>query len=68
MVLDFVRVSVIMVVYNVYFAPVRNFTIAAPASYWYLRALPINRIAEIVGYIIYMTYDLHEQWTRAGAE
>jgi chitinase len=36
--------------------------IVAPASHWYLRAYPIREIAEVVDYIIYMTYDLHGQW------
>ncbi|KAI4696564.1 uncharacterized protein J4E88_000741 [Alternaria novae-zelandiae] len=37
-------------------------SIAAPASYWYLKAFPIDRIAVVVDYIVYMTYDLHGQW------
>ncbi|KAF5542204.1 glycoside hydrolase family 18 [Fusarium phyllophilum] len=37
-------------------------SIAAPASYWYLKAFPIDKIAEVVDYIVYMTYDLHGQW------
>ncbi|OMP84202.1 Killer toxin subunits alpha/beta [Diplodia seriata] len=37
-------------------------SIAAPASYWYLRAFPIAAIASVVDYIAYMTYDLHGQW------
>ncbi|PNP52630.1 hypothetical protein THARTR1_06795 [Trichoderma harzianum] len=37
-------------------------SIAAPASYWYLRAFPIAEIAKTVDYIVYMTYDLHGQW------
>ncbi|KAH6608594.1 hypothetical protein Trco_001940 [Trichoderma cornu-damae] len=37
-------------------------SIAAPASYWYLKAFPIAEIAETVDYIVYMTYDLHGQW------
>lgn len=36
--------------------------IAAPASFWYLKAFPIDRIAAIIDYIVYMTYDLHGQW------
>lgn len=34
-------------------------SIAAPASFWYLKAFPIDKIARIVDYIVYMTYDLH---------
>lgn len=34
-------------------------SIAAPASYWYLKAFPIKNMAEELDYIVYMTYDLH---------
>lgn len=37
-------------------------SIAAPASYWYLRPFPIDEMAEHLDYIVYMTYDLHGQW------
>ncbi|EHK96459.1 putative Killer toxin subunits alpha/beta [Glarea lozoyensis 74030] len=37
-------------------------SIAAPASYWYLKGFPIDRIAAVIDYIVYMTYDLHGQW------
>ncbi|KAL2859990.1 glycoside hydrolase superfamily [Aspergillus lucknowensis] len=40
----------------------KSIAIAAPASYWYLRNFPIEEIAEVVDYIVYMTYDLHGQW------
>lgn len=36
-----------------------SLSIAAPASYWYLRGFPISDIASTVDYIVYMTYDLH---------
>ncbi|KAK0662496.1 family 18 putative glycoside hydrolase [Cercophora samala] len=36
--------------------------IAAPASFWYLKGFPIDEIADVVDYIVYMTYDLHGQW------
>ncbi|RKK87458.1 hypothetical protein BFJ68_g3196 [Fusarium oxysporum] len=36
--------------------------IAAPASFWYLKPYPINNIAKVVDYIIYMAYDPHSQW------
>lgn len=36
-----------------------SLSIAAPASYWYLKAFPISDIAEVVDYIVYMAYDLH---------
>ncbi|GES66671.1 hypothetical protein ATETN484_0016021800 [Aspergillus terreus] len=40
----------------------RSLSIAAPASYWYLKQFPIKDIAKITDYIVYMTYDLHGQW------
>ncbi|KAH6851101.1 glycoside hydrolase family 18 protein [Chaetomium sp. MPI-CAGE-AT-0009] len=42
--------------------PNKSVSIAAPASYWYLKAFPIDRIAAVIDYIVYMTYDLHGQW------
>jgi hypothetical protein len=39
----------------------KELTIAAPASYWYLKGFPIKEMALIVDYIVYMTYDLHGQ-------
>lgn len=41
--------------------PGKTISIAAPASYWYLKGFPINDIGEVVDYVIYMTYDLHGQ-------
>ncbi|KFY73285.1 hypothetical protein V499_06627 [Pseudogymnoascus sp. VKM F-103] len=43
----------------------RTVSIAAPASYWYLRNFPIASISKVVDYIVYMTYDLHGQWDYA---
>src|SRR4051812_31630304 len=40
----------------------KTLSIAAPASFWYLKQFPIKEISEVVDYIIYMTYDLHGQW------
>ncbi|KAK7753974.1 hypothetical protein SLS62_004073 [Diatrype stigma] len=40
----------------------KSISIAAPASYWYLKSFPIDEIAQVVDYIVYMTYDLHGQW------
>ncbi|EEQ33387.1 chitinase [Microsporum canis CBS 113480] len=40
----------------------KSLSIAAPASYWYLKQFPIKGISRIVDYIVYMTYDLHGQW------
>lgn len=40
----------------------KTLSIAAPASYWYLRPFPIDDMAEHLDYIVFMTYDLHGQW------
>ncbi|KAL4938837.1 hypothetical protein BDV06DRAFT_225618 [Aspergillus oleicola] len=40
----------------------KTLSIAAPASYWYLKGFPIMNISSVVDYIVYMTYDLHGQW------
>ncbi|PHH91790.1 hypothetical protein CDD83_10286 [Cordyceps sp. RAO-2017] len=42
----------------------KSVSIAAPASYWYLKRFPIERIARVIdsSYLVYMTYDLHGQW------
>lgn len=40
----------------------KTISIAAPASYWYLKGFPIADIAKTVDYIVYMTYDLYGQW------
>lgn len=40
----------------------KSVSIAAPASYWYLKAFPIEKISKVIDYIVYMTYDLHGQW------
>jgi hypothetical protein len=45
----------------------KSLSIAAPASYWYLKGFPIKDISAVVDYIVYMTYDLHGQWD-AGSE
>ncbi|PGH07080.1 hypothetical protein AJ79_06358 [Helicocarpus griseus UAMH5409] len=39
-----------------------SLSLAVPASYWYLKAFPIDRISEVVDYIVFMTYDLHGLW------
>lgn len=44
--------------------PGKSVSIAAPASYWYLKGFPIDKISKIVDYIVYMTYDLHGQVSR----
>ncbi|KAM4066213.1 glycosyl hydrolases family 18 domain-containing protein [Hirsutella rhossiliensis] len=40
----------------------KSVSIAAPASFWYLKAFPIDRIAAVIDYIVFMTYDLRGQW------
>ena len=40
----------------------KSVSIAAPASYWYLKGYPMKDIGAVVDYVIYMTYDLHGQW------
>ncbi len=40
----------------------RSLSISAPASFWYLKPFPIDRMAQAVDYIVFMTYDLHGQW------
>lgn len=35
--------------------PDKSVSIAAPASFWYLKAFPIDRIAKVIDYIVYMT-------------
>ncbi|KAH6687769.1 hypothetical protein F5X68DRAFT_239170 [Plectosphaerella plurivora] len=37
-------------------------SIALPASYWYLRGFPVEKMSKVVDYFVYMTYDLHGQW------
>ncbi|KAI8168833.1 glycoside hydrolase family 18 protein [Colletotrichum sp. SAR 10_70] len=37
----------------------KTVSIAAPASYWYLKQFLIAEMSEHLDYIIYMTYDLH---------
>ncbi|KAI0096415.1 glycoside hydrolase superfamily [Nemania sp. FL0031] len=40
----------------------KTVSIAAPASYWYLKQFLIGEMSEYLDYIVYMTYDLHGQW------
>ncbi|KAF2160117.1 glycoside hydrolase family 18 protein [Zasmidium cellare ATCC 36951] len=42
--------------------PEAELSVAAPASYWYLRGFPIKKMSNVLDYIIYITYDLHGQW------
>jgi hypothetical protein len=45
-----------------YLGTEKSVSIAAPASFWYLKGFPIQKISEVIDYIVYMTYDLHGQW------
>ncbi|KAH8703525.1 glycoside hydrolase superfamily [Talaromyces proteolyticus] len=49
------------------FAPGKILSITAPASYWYLKDIPITSVAGAVDYIVYKTYDLHGQWDYGNA-
>ncbi|RYO90016.1 hypothetical protein DL762_002911 [Monosporascus cannonballus] len=40
----------------------KSLSIAAPASFWYLKQFPIKVMSELLDDIVYMTYDLHGQW------
>lgn len=40
----------------------KSVSFAGPASYWYLKQYPIDKMADYVDYVIYMTYDMHGQW------
>jgi hypothetical protein len=41
--------------------PNKSVSIAAPASYWYLKAFPIDRIAAAIDYIVYMYVETFSQ-------
>jgi hypothetical protein len=43
--------------YDRCFHRTRLFSIAAPASYWYLMGFRIADFSDVVDYIVYMTYD-----------
>ncbi|KAH6849837.1 glycoside hydrolase superfamily [Chaetomium sp. MPI-CAGE-AT-0009] len=40
----------------------KTISLAAPASFHYLKGFPIADMAAVVDYIVYMAYDLHGQW------
>lgn len=42
--------------------PDKSISVAAPASYWYLRGYPVADMDAALDYWVYMTYDLHGQW------
>jgi chitinase len=40
----------------------KSLSIALPGSYWYLKPFPIDDMAEVLNYFVFMTYDLYGQW------
>lgn len=40
----------------------KSLSMAAPASYRYLKGLPIANMVKVLDYIVYTTYNLHGQW------
>ncbi|KAH7161122.1 glycoside hydrolase superfamily [Dactylonectria macrodidyma] len=40
----------------------KTMSAALPAAFWYLKPFPVAKMAPLLDYIIYMTYDLHGQW------
>ncbi|KAI3208928.1 CAZyme family GH18 [Penicillium roqueforti] len=42
--------------------PKKSISVAAPASYWYLKGYPVADMDAALDYWVYMTYDLHGQW------
>ncbi|UNI18137.1 hypothetical protein JDV02_004426 [Purpureocillium takamizusanense] len=40
----------------------KTLSISAPASFWYLKGFPIDRMEPLLDYIVYLMYDLHGQW------
>ncbi|VTO88650.1 unnamed protein product, partial [Fusarium graminearum] len=40
----------------------KSLSIALPGSYWYLKPFPVDQMAEVLDYFVFMTYDLHGQW------
>ncbi|KAF7557169.1 hypothetical protein G7Z17_g955 [Cylindrodendrum hubeiense] len=40
----------------------KTMSAALPAAYWYLKPFPVAKMAPLLDYVIFMTYDLHGQW------
>ncbi|KAF5664957.1 killer toxin alpha beta [Fusarium heterosporum] len=40
----------------------KSIYIALPGSYWYLKPFPVDQMAKVLDYFVFMTYDLHGQW------
>ena len=45
----------------------KTVSVAAPASFLYLKGFPITEMSKVVSYIVYMTYDMHGQWDYGNA-
>lgn len=45
----------------------KTLAVTAPASWWYLKNIPIDVLAQASDYVVYMTYDLHGQWDYGSA-
>lgn len=43
----------------------KSMSVALPAAYWYLKPFPVEKMAPLVDYLVYMTYDLHGQWGKS---
>lgn len=54
--------AIFMNTLSVFMPEGKSVSFAAPASFWYLRAYPIDIMAPFVDYVVQMTYDLHGQW------
>ncbi|KAH7179066.1 uncharacterized protein B0J16DRAFT_273248 [Fusarium flagelliforme] len=40
----------------------KSLSIALPGSFWYLKPFPVEQMAKVLDYFVFMTYDLHGQW------
>ncbi|KAM5353884.1 hypothetical protein ACJ41O_000534 [Fusarium nematophilum] len=40
----------------------KSLSIALPGSFWYLKPFPVDQMAKVLVYFVFMTYDLHGQW------
>ncbi|KAJ4250226.1 hypothetical protein NW762_012041 [Fusarium torreyae] len=40
----------------------KSLSIALPGSFWYLKPFPVDQMAKVLDYFVFMTYDLHGQW------
>ncbi|KAJ8069027.1 hypothetical protein OCU04_002702 [Sclerotinia nivalis] len=63
---DGVNYAIFLDVLAAKMASTTEVSICAPASFWYLQGFLIQDMAEIIDYIIFMTYDVHGQWDYGG--